>query len=106
MPAASRSLSQALTVEPGHPALPGHFPGLPLVPGVLLLERVLEAAEALLGREPEVLELVSAKFIAPLGPGEAAEIAIELDGSRLRFRIATDARTLAQGEFRLAGSSP
>ena len=28
-----------------HPSLPGHFPGRPIVPGVVMLERVLEAIE-------------------------------------------------------------
>ena len=29
-----------------HPSLPGHFPGQPVVPGVVVLERVLEAIES------------------------------------------------------------
>ena len=34
-----------------HPALPGHFPGQPVVPGVVLLDRVLEAVEREAGEE-------------------------------------------------------
>ena len=30
-------------VAADHPALPGHFPGRPIVPGVLLLDAVLQA---------------------------------------------------------------
>lgn len=32
-----------LVIPPDHPALPGHFPGNPLVPGVLILAHVLAA---------------------------------------------------------------
>ena len=39
-------------VAPDHPSLPGHFPGRPLVPGVVLLDRVLEAIEAATARCP------------------------------------------------------
>ena len=32
-------------ISADHPSLPGHFPGHPIVPGVVLLDRVLEAIE-------------------------------------------------------------
>ena len=31
------------TISANHPSLPGHFPGAPLVPGVLILDEVLAA---------------------------------------------------------------
>ena len=35
-----------LRVASDHPALAGHFPGQPIVPGVLLLDEVLHAIDA------------------------------------------------------------
>ena len=53
-----------------HPCLPGHFPGRPLVPGVVLLDRVLAAIEAAHGPTGP-LRLPQVKFLrrmAALGP--------------------------------------
>lgn len=80
-----------------HPSLPGHFPGRPLVPGVVLLDRVLAAIEARHG-PPGPLRLPQVKFLQPLRPGEAARI--ELDGAapRWRFRVLCGEAVLARGE--------
>lgn len=81
-----------------HPSLPGHFPGRPLVPGVVLLDRVVAAIEAVHG-PLGALRLPQVKFLQPLLPGESARI--ELDGAspRWRFRILREATVLASGEI-------
>ena len=38
------------TVPADHPAFPGHFPGRPIVSGVVLLDQAIRFAEILLGR--------------------------------------------------------
>ena len=58
-------------VPEDHPALPGHFPGRPIVPGVLLLDAVLQALRDAGAGLPT--RLLRAKFAAPVMPG--------LDGS-------------------------
>src|SRR3546814_9281220 len=45
-----------------HPALPGHFPGRPIVPGVVILDRVLDAIEAAHG-PLGALRLPQVKFL-------------------------------------------
>ncbi|MBS7458748.1 hypothetical protein [Coralloluteibacterium stylophorae] len=83
-----------------HAALPGHFPGRPVVPGVLVLERVIEAAEAHAGLLPGALRLPQVKFLAPLLPDEAATICLEPRAAgRLRFRVLRGATPIAQGEL-------
>lgn len=89
-----------------HPALPGHFPGRPVVPGVVLLAHVQAAIEATHG-PLGALRLPQAKFLRPLLPGEAARI--ELDGAgagaaRWRFRVLreADGALLATGEIAAA----
>jgi 3-hydroxymyristoyl/3-hydroxydecanoyl-(acyl carrier protein) dehydratase len=36
------SFERTLTIANDHPALAGHFPGHPVVPGVLVLDEVIE----------------------------------------------------------------
>ncbi|QGW63651.1 hypothetical protein GOY17_01140 [Lysobacter soli] len=91
------------TIRTDHPSLPGHFPGRPLVPGVVVLERVMEAIEAAHGPLP-ALRLPQVKFLQPLLPGERAciELArIEPDGAapRWRFRVLREATLIASGEI-------
>jgi len=83
-----------------HPALPGHFPGRPVVPGVVVLERVVDAIEAAHG-PLGALRLPQVKFVQPLLPGERADIAIEAvagDTPRWKFRVTRDGVAIASGE--------
>jgi len=90
----------AFTVAPDHPALAGHFPGAPVVPGVVLVEHVLEA----IGEAGAPLRLPRVKFLQPLLPGETAEVALEPmpeadnGARRWRFRVHRDDALLATGE--------
>ena len=85
------------SIPSGHPSLPGHFPGRPIVPGVLLLERVLEAIEATHG-PLGALRLPQVKFAQPLLPGEQARIELTGEAPRWRFRVSRGDALLASGE--------
>jgi 3-hydroxymyristoyl/3-hydroxydecanoyl-(acyl carrier protein) dehydratase len=80
-----------------HPSLPGHFPGRPIVPGVVLLERVLEALEAA-HADLGVLRLPQVKFLQPLLPGEQAQVVLDGEAPRWRFRVLRGETVLASGE--------
>ena len=84
-------------VSPDHPSLPGHFPGHPVVPGVVLLDHVLEAIEATHG-PLGALRLPQVKFVQPLLPGEQADVELEGDAPRWRFRVLRAGVLLASGE--------
>jgi 3-hydroxymyristoyl/3-hydroxydecanoyl-(acyl carrier protein) dehydratase len=81
-----------------HPSLPGHFTGRPIVPGVVMLERVLEAIEASHGPLGG-LRLPQVKFLQPLLPGEQAQVELAGEAPRWRFRVLRDATLLASGEI-------
>ncbi|MBM0104448.1 hypothetical protein JM946_06805 [Steroidobacter sp. S1-65] len=91
-----------LRIDANHPSLPGHFPGQPIVPGVVLLDCVLQEAERWLQRPMRVLALPNAKFTAPLLPGESADLQLKLDARELRFSLSRDGAAIAQGLFSIA----
>lgn len=80
-----------------HPCLPGHFPGQPVVPGVVLLEQVMRAIEAAHGPLPG-LRLPQVKFLRPLLPGESARVRLEGAAPRWRFQVLRGDDVLASGE--------
>jgi len=96
----------SFVIDPSHPSLPGHFPGAPVVPGVLVLERVFAAIEAAHG-PLGAIRLPQVKFVQPLLPGEQAEVelaevAIEGEAPRWRFRVLRGEALVASGEVALA----
>jgi 3-hydroxyacyl-[acyl-carrier-protein] dehydratase len=93
--------SHRFTIDAAHPCLPGHFPGQPVVPGVVILEQVVAAIEALHGPLP-ALRLPQVKFLQPLLPGQPADIVLEpaatTTGLRWRFRVEHAGQRVASGE--------
>lgn len=92
-------------VPANHPALPGHFPGRPIVPGVVLLDCVLDSAERWLARPLSVRGLPVAKFTTPLMPEQTARMELTLSARELRFAVATGERPdeiIASGRFALS----
>jgi 3-hydroxymyristoyl/3-hydroxydecanoyl-(acyl carrier protein) dehydratase len=86
-----------------HPALPGHFPGRPIVPGVLVLDQVLDAVEAGHGPLRGGLRLPQVKFVQPLLPGETARIVLNGAAPRWRFQVLRGDILLASGEVVAVG---
>jgi len=57
-----------------HPVFAGHFPGTPIVPGVLLLAEALERLAQQSAAPLNCVQIRSAKFLRPVHPGEVVDV--------------------------------
>ena len=89
-------------VASDHPCLAGHFPGNPIVPGVVLLDLIAVALREHQGQQVWIRKFSSVKFVSLLRPGEEMEILLQGDGSQMRFRCSCGERLLSQGSFEWA----
>jgi 3-hydroxymyristoyl/3-hydroxydecanoyl-(acyl carrier protein) dehydratase len=88
-------------IDSSHPALPGHFPGNPLVPGVVILRHVLDAVEEQLPGW-RVAGIRKLKFLRPLLPGQTCEVLLgEIKADRVRFRCLDSESLVAEGNLSL-----
>jgi len=99
-------------IPAGHPSLPGHFPGCPVVPGVVLLDA---AFALILAQQPGrwVAGVPTVKFTRPVRPGQRVAVSlgallrsscgdgVELAGSaapqRVAFACAVDGQDVLRG---------
>ena len=90
----------SFAIAADHPSLPGHFPGHPVVPGVVVLDRVRAEIERTHGPSG-ALRLPQVKFVQPLLPGERADIEITGEAPRWKFRVLRGDTLVASGEVAL-----
>jgi 3-hydroxymyristoyl/3-hydroxydecanoyl-(acyl carrier protein) dehydratase len=88
-----------------HPALAGHFPGEPIAPGAVLLDRL----DLFSRRVPEFAggprRLEQVKFLRACRPGDKLTFVLDAtDDGGVAFRVERDATVLAKGV--LAGNRP
>jgi 3-hydroxyacyl-[acyl-carrier-protein] dehydratase len=101
-----------LPIAADHPAYAGHFPGQPILPGVVLLDEALHALAAQQGGQDAGWQLKSVKFHSPVQPGEPLTLhAVELPAGGFRFEIRCrdshgDARGVASGSVVFSPAPP
>jgi 3-hydroxymyristoyl/3-hydroxydecanoyl-(acyl carrier protein) dehydratase len=83
-----------------HPSLPGHFPGQPVVPGVVILDCV---RAALAGQRPDwrIAGMPNAKFLNPLLPEQDFTVQLSGEAPRIRFKVESAGQLLAQGQLEI-----
>lgn len=85
-------MKRALAIATDHPSYEGHFPGHPVLPGVVLL------AEAMAAMDARDWSVDNAKFLLPVEPGTALTLVHEkLASGAIKFEIASARGVVATG---------
>jgi 3-hydroxymyristoyl/3-hydroxydecanoyl-(acyl carrier protein) dehydratase len=89
-------LSLEYRFAPDHPTGAGHFPGNPIIPGALLLDRILQTVAPGGGR----LDVRVAKFLRPVRPGDVVTFRWRETGRDIVFE-----GVLAGGDVAFTGAT-
>jgi 3-hydroxyacyl-[acyl-carrier-protein] dehydratase len=114
-----KSIVAQRVLRPDEPFFAGHFPGRPIMPGVLVAEALAQASGLLLGlsdklseqppAKPKVFFLTTTnlKFTHPAAPGDALELRSSADKNlsgvyRFQVEAAVGGNIIANGSLTLA----
>ena len=86
-----------------HPSLPGHFPGAPVVPGVVILDEI-RAALGEWRQNCQVTIIPVAKFLVPLQPEQPFTICLftvpDIE-KEVEFCCRVDDRVIVEGRLQI-----
>ncbi|WP_170153491.1 3-hydroxyacyl-ACP dehydratase FabZ family protein [Acidithiobacillus sulfuriphilus] len=83
-----------------HPVFDGHFPGHPIVPGVMLIDEVIYTVEFATGQTMTGCRITMAKFYSPASPGEVLTLRFDTKAdASIAFEIHGGNRKVAAGDL-------
>jgi 3-hydroxymyristoyl/3-hydroxydecanoyl-(acyl carrier protein) dehydratase len=97
----------AITLAADSPYFAGHFPGRPILPGVVALALMAEAAARITARDAPVHTIPFARLRHVVVPGDRLEIAAHRDtGGCIRVALLRGETTVANAAFELGTLQP
>ncbi len=110
---AHKSIVGIKCVTANEPFFQGHFPGYPVMPGVLIVEAMAQTGAVLMSKSLDVdvgdkaiffMSLDNCRFRAPVRPGAVIRLAVEVTLSRrdifkFKGRALVDGKMAAEAEF-------
>ena len=83
-----------------HPAFAGHFPGQPIVPGVVLLDRAMWLVQKQLREPVGSWQISHVKFLNPCGPTDELQFAfVHAPNGMVSFTVRCGERDIASGRM-------
>ena len=78
-----------ISINESHKIFEGHFPGMPVVPGVCMVQIILEIMEAVTKKPVRLTEADTIKFLAVMSPTENKKIDVMINyyAEQRRFLI-------------------
>ncbi|WP_159471667.1 3-hydroxyacyl-ACP dehydratase [Dyadobacter sp. 3J3] len=83
-----------ISINPDHAIFAGHFPGSPILPGVLQLQIVKELLEKHLGRTLKMKTMRTTKFLNVINPKETRNVYLDI-----KFKSGEVLEVLASGSW-------
>ena len=94
-------ISFDFSVAKSHPCLAGHFPGNPVVPGVIIIDEVMSGL-LLIKPVIKIINIPSVKFLKILKPDEMVTVTVtEKKSDLLQFICSINDSKIASGQIRI-----
>jgi 3-hydroxyacyl-[acyl-carrier-protein] dehydratase len=90
VPAAS-SVKAKIAINKRHKIFKGHFPGIPVVPGVCMMQIVLEMMEVSTGKQVSLIAADTMKFLSVINPEQNKEIDLVINYTEDAGRLVINA---------------
>lgn len=100
------SRSIRLEVATGLACWPGHFPGRPMLPGVVQVDWALREIERWLGQWPSITAIEGLKFRHPVLPGDSLVLELAARAEAVEFRFLRGADEVSCGRVRCESRRP
>jgi 3-hydroxyacyl-[acyl-carrier-protein] dehydratase len=94
-----KELKFSVQIDIDHPSLEGHFPGRPIVPGVVVLDEMANAFTKEMGRFCKIQAIPSVKFLLPMKPGDRIEFHFKVSDNLVWFAGESNTKIIISGQF-------
>ena len=92
----SGKTAYTLRLNADHFIYKAHFPGLPVTPGVCIVQIVKELMEDFMGKRLSIEAVKNAKFLTVLSPVEIPVVTVEVQSHPTRAVVSGGGRTVAK----------
>jgi 3-hydroxyacyl-[acyl-carrier-protein] dehydratase len=91
------SVKAKISINKDHKILKGHFPGLPIVPGVCMMQIVREVMEVMTKKSLSLISADTMKFLSVINPNQNQEVDVAVTYTEADDKFLINA-TLFSGE--------